>query len=98
MNDSIKKSILSAIAELNEDWNIPSLENPGQDTVLLGEQSKIDSMGLVILIALVEENIKEKLGVDLVLADDRAFSRNNSPFRSVGTLEEYVLECLHKRN
>jgi len=51
-----------------------------------------------MLIALVEENIKEKLGVDLVLADDRAFSRNNSPFRSVGTLEEYVLECLHKRN
>jgi len=90
MSDRVFKAIVSAVNELNEDWGYQVLRDVSGETALFGAESPIDSMGLVALIATVEQNLKDAFGVDLVLADDRAFSKNRSPFRSVGALESYV--------
>jgi acyl carrier protein len=90
MNHKIRQSIVSAVNELNEDWGYDAFNAISDTTILFGAGSPIDSMGLVTLVATIEQNLKDAFGVDLVLADEYAFSRNKSPFRSVGALESHV--------
>ena len=47
-------------------------------------------MALVNLILDVEDAVRTRFGVSLTLADERAMSQTRSPFRTVGTLAEYI--------
>ena len=67
-----------------------------EDTVLFGIGGVLDSLGLVNFILAVEEKIEETEGRPMVLADARAVSQKNSPFRTVKTLAEYVHGLLEK--
>jgi acyl carrier protein len=86
--------ILSAVGEFNAGvpagYRIP--ETP--DATLFGRGSKLDSLGLVNLILMVEERIESTYGVKLTLADERALSQERSPFRSVPRLAEYICVLL----
>ena len=64
-----------------------------QDTVLLGENG-LDSLGLVSLIVSIEEKVQDESGAIVTLADERAFSRSVSPFRTIGTLATYIDELV----
>ncbi len=66
---------------------------PREDAVLFGEGG-LDSMGLVQFIIMVEERLLDTTGVELTLASDKAMSRRSSPFQTLGTLAEYIRECL----
>lgn len=65
---------------------------PDENTRLIGRSSVLDSMGLVTLIVEVEQRLEADHDLIVVLADDRAMSQTRSPFLSVGTLAEYVLQ------
>ena len=65
---------------------------PDEDTRLIGRASVLDSMGLVTLIVEVEQRLEDEHDLVVVLADDRAMSQTRSPFLSVGTLADYVLQ------
>lgn len=84
--------ILRAIQEYNEqaptDRRIP--ETP--ETTLFGRNGHLDSLGLVNLILVVEEHLKDEYHVALTLADERAMSQDRSPFGSVDSLAAYI--CL----
>jgi len=62
-------------------------------TPLLGEGAPIDSLGLVSVIVQVEESLRSVDGIDVTLVDEKAMSQRNSPFRSVGALSTYAMEC-----
>lgn len=71
------------------------------DSILFGPGSPLDSIGLVTLLIDVEARIEEKLGISVTIADEKAMSRSRSPFRTLGSLAEYVGELLghpHHRN
>jgi acyl carrier protein len=72
------------------DGDSPSVEDIGEDTRLLGRKGVLDSMGLVTLIVDVEQRLEEEYGAVVVLADERAMSQKRSPFRTVGTLSDYI--------
>jgi acyl carrier protein len=61
---------------------------------LVGKESQLDSLGLVQLILELEQRIEEQYSVIVTLADERAMSSRNSPFRTVGSLTDYVCELL----
>lgn len=63
-------------------------------TALFGTNGLLDSMGLVTLIVEVEQALADRFGITITLADDRAMSQRNSPFRSVGALADYILQNL----
>jgi acyl carrier protein len=67
-----------------------------EGTVLLGADGVFDSLGLVTLLIDVEEAIAETTGVEITLSDDRAVSARSSPFRTVGTLADYVQNLLRR--
>ncbi len=60
------------------------------DTRLIGREAVLDSMGLVNLIVEIEQRLEDDFGMAVVLADDRAMSQEKSPFRSVGSLADYI--------
>ena len=95
MKEKIFELIKESILCLNEEWEIPELENPTIDTRLFGSHSAIDSLALVNLIAEVEERVTVSFGKDIVIADERVMSRTHSPFRQVSSLAEYIETLLN---
>ncbi len=68
----------------------------GRETQLFGRDAVLDSLGLVTLIVALEERTEEAAGVPIVLADERALSTKPSPFRTVGSLADYLDQLLHE--
>lgn len=82
--------ILQTIRDLAREMNWENLREPTPESRLLGSGSGLDSIGLVTLIAELEERLSRQAGRPVVLADERAFSRFHSPFRTVSTLARHV--------
>ncbi len=69
--------------------------DPGQanrDSPLLGADAILSSMGLVTLITGVESVLEEEHGIEVTLVSEDAFSRRQSPFRTIDALADYILE------
>ena len=60
------------------------------DTRLLGSQSVLDSLHLVSLLITIEREVEDTIGVTLTLADERALSMKESPFRTIQSLASYI--------
>lgn len=61
-------------------------------TVLFGPRGVLDSIGLVSVLVAVEQELGETHGLAISLMDDRAMSRERSPFRTPESLADYVLD------
>jgi hypothetical protein len=61
---------------------------------LVGDNAAVTSMGLVSFIADVEGTLAESHNVSVTLVSEQALSRKRSPFRSVETLADYVMELV----
>jgi len=61
---------------------------------LIGPDSPVDSLGLVMIITAFEAKLNETFNVELVLANEKAMSMSRSPFRSLGSLADYAVELL----
>jgi acyl carrier protein len=64
------------------------------ETSLFGANALLDSAALVSLLVEVEQRINDAVGTEILIADDRAMSQTRSPFRTIGTLAEYVVTLL----
>lgn len=84
--DEIVYLTLNEVLEGNE----IEIESINDKTRLFGEHGILDSIGIVMLLTELEEAIEDQLSLEITLADDRAMSQKTSPFRSVGTLIEYI--------
>jgi acyl carrier protein len=60
------------------------------NTILIGPGGSLDSLGLVNFIVALEGVISDKLDIDVALADERAMMQEESPFRTVDTLADYI--------
>ena len=89
------------IASLQEVLTLASREAPagviGEETCLIGQGAVLDSLGLVNLILEVEQRLEADHSVTIILADERAMSQKNSPFRSVRSLTDYVCRLVEEQ-
>ena len=85
-----KKDIITII--INELSSFIDLENDeiNFDTTIYGNDSRLDSLGLVNLLVTIEQNIEDEFDASLTLADERAMSQKHSPFRTIGSLADYI--------
>jgi acyl carrier protein len=90
----ILSSLDDVLAMGNDDRPDPT--QLGDDTRLIGRKGVLDSMGLVTLIVDVEQRLEEEYDLVVVLADERAMSQKHSPFRSVGSLADYVCRLVEE--
>mgnify|MGYP006299700893 CR=1 FL=1 len=92
-NQTIQQIIIDAAEETHPPFAAEVREH-GSETVLFGRGSTLDSLGLVTLIAAVEMRLQDATGKDILLVNEDAMSRRRSPFRTIGTLIEYIQEGL----
>jgi len=92
----IETLVIESVRMLAADFEIDGLNTPTAESPLYGEHGPLDSMALVNLIADIEEAVNAKFGVAISLADEKAMSSRNSPFRTVASLTEAVHERLPK--
>ncbi len=96
--DRVIQIIFGAVEELNGQRPKEQQLEKSTDTVLFGSSGKLDSLGLFTLIMATEENICNEFGVTITLADDRAMSQEESPFRTIRTLADYISLLLNEHN
>ena len=96
-SDEIDGVIFDAIRTLNAERGPDEQIEPTTSTPLFGADSAIDSLGFVSVITDVETTLNVDHGMDVQLADDRAMSRAQSPYDSVSTLRNYILELIEGR-
>ena len=61
-------------------------------TILFGAGATIDSLTLVSFIVDLEGSLSDHFGKDISLTDDRALTREVSPFDTFGSLKNYIHE------
>lgn len=92
MTDAI--AVLELVKRLTvEELTAQGLEAPaeiGADTRLFGKDGLLDSMALVSLVMSLEQEIAERFGAEIALADEKALSQKHSPFRTIGSLVSYA--------
>ena len=79
----------SAIDELNEQFAEENRLEKTPEAILLGDAGRLDSLGFVNLIALVEERCEEAFGVSISITDSLG-NWDADRLMTVGDLVDYV--------
>ena len=87
---TIENLIINAVKELNEQLPQEQQLAKSTKTVIFGKDGRLDSLGLVNLLVIIEQNIEDEFDVIITIADERAMSQKRSPFRTIGTLADYI--------
>ena len=90
----IEAIIFAAIDDLNALHPAEKHLEKSLDTILFGKGSTADSLDLVNLIVSVEAGLADRFGAAVAIADEKAFSRKSSPFKTVRSLADYAKELL----
>lgn len=85
------KIVIASIQEVFAQTGMPAASALTEDTVLVGKDAVLDSLGVVSLIVEVEQRVESEHNASVTLANDKAMSARNSPFRTVGVLTDHVV-------
>lgn len=86
--------VVSSLCDVLSQKDGAPVDPVGESTYLIGRRSLLDSLGLVTLVVDLEQRLKEEYGLGVTLADDRAMSQRNSPFRTVQSLTDYIVSLI----
>ena len=89
--------VLDSIRTINMSRDEATQVEVSPNARLYGRDSKLDSLGLVSLVIEVEEQLRDQ-GVDVSLSDERAMSRQRSPYRDVPSLVSFIEESVSAKN
>jgi acyl carrier protein len=88
--ENVLAAIYRAVDWINDELPTDRQLRKRPDTRLLGSQSVLDSLHLVSLLITIEREVADAIGVSLTLADERALSMKESPFRTIQSLASYI--------
>ncbi len=93
--EEIYEIVIKQVEELNDTLPNDDKFEVTRDTVLFGNNSNIDSLSLVSVIVDLETIFSSDYDLDISLTDDRAMTREISPFDSITSLVEYIDEIVN---
>lgn len=88
--------VINQVEQLNETFSDIQKISVNENTVLFGSGSSIDSLSLVSVIVDLEMLFSDEHGFDISLTDDRAMTREISPFDSVASLVDFIFEIINE--
>jgi acyl carrier protein len=97
LDTEIVSIVIETMQRIREDQNLNSSGPIAAATRLFGSGGTFDSLALVTLVVEVERRLKSRFGVAVSLADDRAMSRESSPFLTVGSFARYAAELVEEQ-
>lgn len=92
MNDKILNFIYSTLKEIGEMNNLKVPEELNLETNIIGAKGVLDSLAFVSFLVAVEQGINQQFNKGISLNSEKAFSQKQNPFRSVGTLMDYITD------
>lgn len=98
MNDksNTKEFILKLIYSIIDEHNLLNPEDlkleKSLKTSLFGNESNLDSLGLVNFLVEVENTIKINIDQDICVINEELFLDENGPYDNVETLLDYILK------
>ena len=98
MHAEITQMLFNVIDEVNQ--LRPPAEHLAKDlkTPIAGISGRLDSAGLINLIAVTEQRAVAELGKPLLLTDDRTLTQIDQVFRNLGTLADYIHLRLNEKD
>ena len=97
MRQDILGLVYAAIDDVNAQTPDGAALAKTPETRLLGGGRGVDSLTFVNLVVALEEQIQSGLGQSVVLVDEESMGLQEHPFRTVGTLAEYVEKVLARQ-
>ena len=94
--ERILQCIYPAIDEVNELLSDLEILEKSLDTILFGELSSLNSLDFLNLLMAVEENLEEEFSVPVTITDEKAVSVENSPFKTVQSLANYIESIINE--
>lgn len=94
--DQILNIVINQVNELKDTLPESQQFETNEDTVLFGENSNIDSLSLVSVIVDLETQFSTDYNYEISLTDDRAMTREVSPFSSIKSLVDYIYEVINE--
>jgi len=92
--DKVTQLIYASISVLNLD-RLQRKTAPielSEGTILLGRQSKLDSLDLVTFFVDLEQRIKSEFNATISLTDEKAMFQKESPFETIRSLTAYICD------
>jgi hypothetical protein len=94
MQDRTKHILMDALEETSS--LLPEKINYSDDLVLWGTDGMFNSLELVNFISTVETLISDKFDKEVTIVSEKAFSKRNSPFKSMETFGNFIEELLEE--
>lgn len=92
----IRKIVIDNVSMLVETLPENQKFDVDENTILFGPNSKIDSLSLVTVIVDLETAFYNDHNIEISLTDDRAMTRQISPFDCISSLVDYVYEIINE--
>lgn len=97
-HEELMTLVIQTTKQVVEESQIADPAKIDANTNLYGRTGILDSLGLVQLIADLENDVLDKTGIMITIADERAMSMKFSPFRSMSALANYIKVLLDEQN
>jgi acyl carrier protein len=62
------------------------------DTILVGEGGRLDSLALINLVVLLEEELQKVLSVTVVLTNEELIADGKGPYRTIAMLARFLAD------
>jgi acyl carrier protein len=95
--DKIRQTVFTVLDELNEQLPGDQQLAKTDTTALVGPDGVLDSLGLVNLIALLEQRVESDFNTSVSLIDDDLMSEASTHFADVASLTRYLASVLRDR-
>jgi len=82
--------VIACLKDSIEQFGTGTVTEVNADTVIVGQDAALDSIGVVSLIVDIEQKLETEYNVSITLASEKAMSQKNSPFRTCAVLAEHV--------
>src|SRR5947209_8388070 len=93
--ERVTSVVYGAIDELNEQFAEENRLEKAPETTLFGSAGRLDSVGFVNLIVLVEEKCQDEFGVSISLTDDLGTEDDNS-LKTVGSFIDHLCRLVEE--
>lgn len=92
--EKISHVILKILEKINKEEGL-GLE-VSEETIIIGESSKLDSMAFLDLISAIEEWMDHTFGMFISISSDEENFEPDGPFGNAGRLADYLTEVITK--
>ena len=95
--EQVLKIIIENVKNLVDTYPENQRFKVDEDTILFGLKSQIDSLSLVSVIVDLESEFYDSFNIEISLTDDRAMTREISPYDNISVLTDYIVELVAEK-